>query len=185
KVYVKTHDKHFTLFSHPGGFNPWKVAIILELLGLEYHFEFLTFGGDMKQEPYVTINPNGRVPALIDHNNNDYAIFESGAIILCLVEKYDTEHKISFETLEEKGQAWQWLMLQISVAGDKGKDRTMAKQAAYFAADEPKQWLVSNKLSYADLSFVPWNWILESSPQLEGLDKKYPEKRVATLAASS
>ncbi|KAL7266688.1 hypothetical protein RUND412_010758 [Rhizina undulata] len=109
KVYVKTHNKPFTLFSHPGGPNPWKVAIILEQLGLEYHSEYLTFGvgGDVKQEPYITINPNGRVPALIDHNNNDYAIFESGAIILYLVEKYDTEHKISFETLEEKGQAWQ------------------------------------------------------------------------------
>ncbi|KAL7268114.1 hypothetical protein RUND412_009273, partial [Rhizina undulata] len=32
----------------------------------------------------------------------------------------------------------------------------------------------SEKLSYADLSFVPCNWVLESSPQLEGWEKKYP-----------
>ncbi|KAL7268115.1 hypothetical protein RUND412_009274 [Rhizina undulata] len=195
QVYVKTHDKSFTLFSHSRGPNPWKVGIILELLGFEYHSELLTFGGNMKQEPYITINPNGRVPALIDHNN-DYAIFESGAIVLYLVEKYDTEHKISFETLEEKGQAWQWLMLQMSgtilwpsnllyllqpredpSAIERYMNeihRHLSILEAYFATGESKQWLVSDKLSYADLSFVPWNWYLARFPQLEGWEKKYP-----------
>ncbi|KAL7266689.1 Transcriptional regulator ure2 [Rhizina undulata] len=83
-------------------------------------------------------------------------------------------------------------------------NRHLSIVEAYFAADEPKQWLVSNKLSYADLSFIPWNWYLARFPQLEGWEKNYPlvadwdkrlndlsyvkaakEKGVAALAAAN
>ena len=47
--------------------NPWKVAYILQELGLPWKFEQHTWP-DLKKEPYVSINPNGRVPALHDPN---------------------------------------------------------------------------------------------------------------------
>jgi len=48
-----------TLYSHASGPNPWKVAIILEELGLPYKTEFLEFE-NMKKAPYEAKNPNGR-----------------------------------------------------------------------------------------------------------------------------
>lgn len=51
------------------GPNPWKVAIILEELGVPYHQEFLDFSV-LKQEPFISVNPNGRLPALEDPNTS-------------------------------------------------------------------------------------------------------------------
>jgi len=42
----------------------------------------------------LKINPNGRIPAIVDHNNKDYSVFESGAVMIYLCEKYDTEEKL-------------------------------------------------------------------------------------------
>lgn len=67
-----------------------------------------------KKKPYTDLNPNGRMPTLIDHSNNDFVIWESGAIILYLVGKYDKEHKISFEDFEQTMIANQYLMFQMS-----------------------------------------------------------------------
>lgn len=55
------------LYSHNTGPNPWKVAIILEELKVPYETKFLDFPA-MKQEPFESLNPNGRVPALEDPN---------------------------------------------------------------------------------------------------------------------
>lgn len=60
-------SKPIHLYSHATGPNPWKVVIFLEELGLPYETEFLDFGV-MKQEPYLSVNPNGRVPAIKDPN---------------------------------------------------------------------------------------------------------------------
>lgn len=60
------------------------------------------------------MNPNGRMPTLIDHGNNDFVIWESGAIILYLVGKYDKEHKISFTDFDTTATANQYLMFQMS-----------------------------------------------------------------------
>lgn len=127
-----THGKQFTLYRSGASPNPWKVAIILEELGLEYHpaeidlktsthptvlppISILIYNPDeQKQEPFVTLNPNGRVPALVDHSNNDFIIWESGAIILYLVGKYDTQHKISFADFDTTAIANQYLMFQMS-----------------------------------------------------------------------
>lgn len=60
-------SKPIHLYSHATGPNPWKVVIFLEELGLPYETEFLDFGV-MKSEPFVSVNPNGRVPAIKDPN---------------------------------------------------------------------------------------------------------------------
>lgn len=59
--------KPIVLYSHATGPNPWKVAIILEELKIPYETKFLEFP-EMKQEPYESLNPNGRVPAIEDPN---------------------------------------------------------------------------------------------------------------------
>lgn len=93
------------------GPNPPKIIMILEELGLPYEAKDISFP-ELKQEAFLKINPNGRMPAIHDPNTG-LTLWESGAIIEYLVEKYDTEHKISFEagTLESY-HAKQWLFFQ-------------------------------------------------------------------------
>ena len=91
--------------------NGVKISITLEELGLPYEVHKIDFSKQEQKEPwFLEINPNGRIPALTDTFSDGQTIrlFESGAIMQYLVERYDTEHKISYphgsrEVYEEKG----------------------------------------------------------------------------------
>lgn len=58
-----------TLYAHFGGPNPWKVAIICEELDLPYQLKFMDLT-EVKSEPFLSLNPNGRLPVLEDPNTN-------------------------------------------------------------------------------------------------------------------
>lgn len=66
--------KTLTLHSHASGPNPWKVAMIMEELGVPYEHRFISFE-DMKKPAYEKVNPNGRVPTIEDPNTG-LRIFE-------------------------------------------------------------------------------------------------------------
>lgn len=92
-----SHGKQFTLYSSKGGPNGWlvlssfrmlfslhilihlacrKVVAVLEELGLTYEIIFLDLlKGEQKAESHIKFNPNGRIPTLIDHKNNDFALW--------------------------------------------------------------------------------------------------------------
>ncbi|EFE42837.1 glutathione S-transferase Ure2-like, putative [Trichophyton verrucosum HKI 0517] len=96
--------------------NPLKVALVLEELGLPYETEDVPMA-ERKKPPFTNINPNGRTPALYDPNT-DLNIWESGAIVSYLVDKYDKDHKISFpHDTNEYYSANQWLHFQMSGQG--------------------------------------------------------------------
>lgn len=59
--------------------NPSKVLIILEELNLPYETSWVELD-DLKQKPYTDVNPNGRVPSIVDPNHN-ITLWESGAIV--------------------------------------------------------------------------------------------------------
>ena len=95
-----------------------KVAFVLEELGLTYESKWLDFQkGEQKGEEHTKFNPNGRIPTLIDHTNGDFAIWESDAIMLYLVERYDKEKKITVTDEKEKAILIQWLFFQASGQG--------------------------------------------------------------------
>ncbi|KAI1815087.1 glutathione S-transferase [Poronia punctata] len=99
-----------------GGPNPPKVVMILEELGLPYEIKEVKWA-EIKKEPYLSINPNGRIPAIHDPNS-DLTLWESGAIIEYLVEKYDTENKISYpKGSNESFLTKQWLYYQVTGQG--------------------------------------------------------------------
>ncbi|TGJ83223.1 hypothetical protein E0Z10_g5543 [Xylaria hypoxylon] len=107
--------KPITLWGHSIGPNPIKVRMILEELGVPFELKILEFD-EMKKEPYLGLNPNGRVPAIEDPNTG-LALWESGPIIEYLVEQYDKDHKISYDTFAEKYLIKQWIGYQISGQG--------------------------------------------------------------------
>lgn len=95
--------------------NGFKVAIMLEELGLPYTLHALDFSKKEQKAPdYLKINPNGRIPAIVDRNNGDFAVFESGAILIYLAER-----TLRFLPSDNKGRsiAIQWLMFQMGGIG--------------------------------------------------------------------
>ena len=68
--------------------NGHKASCTLEAMGLEYETHIVNIGEDEQRKPeYLAINPNGRIPAIVDRDNDDFAVFESGAIMIYLAEK--------------------------------------------------------------------------------------------------
>ncbi|KIV83613.1 hypothetical protein PV11_05626 [Exophiala sideris] len=99
------------------GANPPKVAVILEELGLPFEIVKIPIT-DVKKPDYVALNPNGRLPTIQDPNLNNITIWESGAIIDYLIERYDQDRKLSFApgTIESY-HTKQWLFFQASGQG--------------------------------------------------------------------
>ena len=68
--------------------NGWKASIMLEETGLAYEPHVLSLGDqDQKKPDFLKINPNGRIPAIVDRDAGDFAVFESGALLIYLAEK--------------------------------------------------------------------------------------------------
>ena len=84
--------------------NGRKISIALEVMGLEYEVHTISLSNNEQKEPwYLAINPNGKIPAIVDHGNNDLTLFESGAILTYLSEKsgqlLPTDTKVRYEAL--------------------------------------------------------------------------------------
>ncbi|NWK96153.1 glutathione S-transferase [Sphingobium lactosutens] len=95
--------------------NGWKVSILLEELGVPYKVTPISLTDRVqKQDWYVALNPNGRIPTLVDHDAGDFAIFESGAILLYLAEKFG--RFIPSDT-QDRSRVIQWVMWQMSGLG--------------------------------------------------------------------
>ncbi|OCH87455.1 glutathione S-transferase [Obba rivulosa] len=174
-----SHGKQFTLFTHIGGPNGWKAAFVLAELGLTYESVYLDFGkGEQKAPEHTKYNPNGRIPTLVDHKNGDFAIWESGAIITYLAEKYDPEGKISVKGEKDKIAQLQWLFFQASGQGpyfgqavwfkkyhpeqlpsviERYQKETVRVLGVLEAVLSKQEWLVGGKPTVADISFIPWN----------------------------
>ena len=69
---------------------------------------------DQKKDWYLNICPNGRIPAIVDKEENDLAIFESGAIMIYLAEKAD---KLLPNDRVGRAEVLQWLMFQMGGVG--------------------------------------------------------------------
>ncbi|MGL4395946.1 MAG: glutathione S-transferase family protein [Hyphomicrobium sp.] len=95
--------------------NGWKASITLEELALPYTVHALRLGeNDQKQPEYLKINPNGRIPTIVDRDNGNFAVFESGAIMLYLAEKTG---KLLPSDAKKRSQVIQWLMFQMGGVG--------------------------------------------------------------------
>ena len=95
--------------------NGWKAAIMLEELGVPYKVRAISLTNlDQKQDWYVALNPNGRIPTLVDHDDGDFAVFESGAILIYLAEKFG---RFMPSDVKGRSRVIQWVMWQMSGLG--------------------------------------------------------------------
>jgi glutathione S-transferase/GST-like protein len=111
--------------------NGWKASITLEELELPYDLHVLDLGGGEHKRPwFLKINPNGRIPAIVDRAEGDFAVFESGAIMVYLAEKTG---RLLPSDAKGRSRVLQWLMFQMGGVGP------MMGQANVFTRYFPEQ----------------------------------------------
>lgn len=95
--------------------NGWKASVALEELALPYTVHPINLGKKEQKLPeFLRINPNGRIPAIVDRNEGNFAVFESGAILIYLAEKTG---RLLPVVMKRRSQVIQWLMFQVGGVG--------------------------------------------------------------------
>ena len=180
--------------------NGWKVAIALEEMELAYTPHVLNLSERTQHEEwFLAMNPNGRIPVIVDHDADDLTIFETGAIMLYLAKK---SGKFMPTSLQGRYAAMQWLMFQMSGIGPMQGQAVAFER--YFPEDVPAarkryhnetrrlyevldrhladhEWL-AEEYSIADMA--NWSWIRShkwARVPTDGLD--HLERWMAAIAA--
>lgn len=156
--------------------NGLKSTLMLEELGLHYKVEAIDImKNTQKEQWYLDINPNGRIPALKD---GEMRIFESGAIMLYLHDHYDPEKKFGYENgTPLYYEMISWLMFQMGGIGpmqgqanhframagarsDYGIKRYMDETKRLYSVLESRlshaDWLAGDKYTLADMANFTW-----------------------------
>jgi glutathione S-transferase len=95
--------------------NGWKASVMLEEIGLDYEVHPVDImKGEQKRPEFLRINRNGRIPAIIDRDRDDLAVFESGAILIYLAKKTG---RLLPQDEREESRVIQWLMFQMGGIG--------------------------------------------------------------------
>lgn len=170
------------LYSFPTP-NGVKASIALEEMGLDYEPHLVTLSdADVKSDAFLSLNPNNKIPAIIDPNGPDgpIGIFESGAILLYLGEKTG---KFIGQSASDKSRITQWLMFQMGGLGpmlgqmgfffkfagkdiedDRPRNRYRDEAIRLLAVLEKQldgQDWIAGDYSIADMAIAPWVNALE------------------------
>ncbi|MEZ4221240.1 MAG: glutathione S-transferase N-terminal domain-containing protein [Polyangiaceae bacterium] len=95
--------------------NGHKASVALEELALPYEVRRIDLSGlEQKQPWFLALNPNGRIPVIVDHDADDFVVFESGAILIYLAEK---SGKLLPADTKGRSRVLQWLMFQMGGLG--------------------------------------------------------------------
>ncbi|KAF8604249.1 glutathione S-transferase [Ceratobasidium sp. AG-I] len=124
-----------------GSPNGFKTSIILEELkaayGFKYEFQGIKMQENEQKSPwFLKINPNGRIPALVDRSRGNFAVFESAAILLYVAQHYDTENKFSYDPAKDAdlySEQLQWIYFTHGGIGP------MQGQASHFVRFAPEK----------------------------------------------
>ena len=96
--------------------NGRKVSIMLEEIGMAYNVFPINIAKDEQFQPhFLEVSPNNRIPAIVDKENNNYSLFESGAILMYLAEK--SGKLINKSNSDEYYRTIEWLMWQMGGVG--------------------------------------------------------------------
>ena len=160
--------------------NVQKIYLMLEETKLPYHEHFVdVWKGEQYDPEFVKINPNSKIPAIVDHEGpggKPYTVVESGAILMYLAEKTG---KFLPTDLAKKYDALQWLMIQLTGMGPNfgqffhfkmfaPKDRDNSYSMARFQTEVKRLYEVLEKrlavvpylggdeYTIADIATFPW-----------------------------
>ena len=179
KKWPARQPERIQLYSLPTP-NGQKVGVMLEETGLPYEAHLVSFETNDQTSPeFLSLNPNNKIPAIIDPAGPDGApvpLFESGAILLYLAEKsgrfLPTNAAARYETI-------QWLMFQMGGVGPMfgqlgfftkfaGKDFEDKRPRDRYVAEskrllgvleqrlEGRQWMMGEDYTIADMAIFPW-----------------------------
>jgi len=167
------------LFSFPTP-NGVKISIALEELELPYEPHLVTLSdADVKSPEFLSLNPNNKIPAIIDPNGPDgkpIGLFESGAILIYLAEKTG---KLLGNSAADKAQVIQWLMFQMGGVGPMFGQMGFFVKFAGSEIEDPRpreryineakrllviieaqlndqNWIAGDFFSIADIAIAPW-----------------------------
>lgn len=173
------HPDRLQLYSLPTP-NGVKVSILLEEIGLPYEAHRVDFdAGDQRGPEFLSLNPNGKIPAIIDPAGPagaPLALFESGAILLYLAEKTG---RFLPRDAGERYQAVQWLMFQMSAIGPmfgqvgffhkfagrdiedkRPRDRYVNESRRLLAVLDQRlatrEWMLGDDYGIVDVATFPW-----------------------------
>lgn len=170
--------------------NGQKISIALEEMGLPYKVNAFDLSTNQQKEPeFTAINPNGRIPAIVDKDNDDFPVFESGAILLYLAEKTG---KFLPVDPKARSQVIQWLMFQMGGVGpmmgqanvffryfpekiQPAIDRYQKEGRRLFEVMDSQlehhRYLAGDEYTIADIATWPWVRIYEwSGINIDGLE---------------
>ncbi|MDB5687745.1 MAG: Glutathione S-transferase domain protein [Rhizorhabdus sp.] len=178
-LFPATHPDRLQLYSLPTP-NGVKVSIMLEEIGLPYEPHLIDIGKNESWTPeYLALNPNGKIPAIIDPNGpggKPLALFESGAILLYLAEKTErllpADPGLRYETI-------QWVFFQMAAIGPmfgqvgffhkfagrdyedkRPRDRYVAESKRLLGVLEGRlkgrTWIMGDDYTIADVATVGW-----------------------------
>jgi GST-like protein len=173
------HPELLQLYSLPTP-NGVKVSIMLEETGLPYEVHLVDFGTNDQNSPeFLSLNPNNKIPAILDPNGPDgkpLALFESGAILVYLAGK--TGKLLPADTAG-RYEALQWVMFQMGGIGPmfgqvgffhkfagreyedkRPRDRYVAESRRLLAVLEQRlagrEWIMGDEYTIADIATFPW-----------------------------
>ncbi|KAF9055168.1 glutathione S-transferase [Hymenopellis radicata] len=176
-------SKPFMLYS-AGTANGHKVTVFLEELkalypSLDYDFQKIDISKNTQKEPwFIALNPNGRIPVLVDRLRGDFPVFETAAILLYLQQHYDKDNNFGFAPKSnEDSEVLQWMFFahggvgpmqgqlfhfkkfapeDIPYAKKRYLDETKRLYGVLEIRLKNREWLVGNKISLADINVWPW-----------------------------
>jgi GST-like protein len=179
KKWPAAHPDRLQLYSLPTP-NGVKVSIMLEETGLAYEPHLVSFdSGDQLSPEFLSLNPNNKIPAIIDPHGPGGAplpLFESGAILIYLAEKTG---QLLPKDPARRYEALQWLMFQMGGIGPMfgqvgffhkfaGKDYDDKRPRDRYLAEarrllgvldghlKGKSWLLGDEYGIADIATFPW-----------------------------
>ncbi|WP_326541936.1 glutathione S-transferase N-terminal domain-containing protein [Pseudorhodoferax sp.] len=179
KKWPARHPDRLQLYSLPTP-NGVKVSIALEETGLPYEVHRVAFDRNDQMSPeFLSLNPNNKIPAMLDPNGPDgkpLALFESGAILVYLAAKTG---QLMPEDLAARYETLQWLMFQMGGIGPMfgqlgffhkfaGKDYEDKRPRDRYVAESRRllqvldgrlagrQWIMGEHYTIADIAVFPW-----------------------------
>jgi len=143
--------------------NGIKVSIALEEMGLPYTVYALDLmANEQKLPEFLAINPNGRIPAIVDRDEGDFPVFESGACLIYLAEKTG---KLLPTDRKGRSRVIQWIMFQMGGIGP------MQGQAGWFKRNAPDNQVgIDRYMNETNRLYGVLDARLAESPFLAGAD---------------